>query len=150
MTFHQKNTAVTLVSFSLLLIIFLIRVSRLVRTDNFNDSSVIRLWIFVVGFAVIVTVAGIILTFIATAAIEAAQTGNDDIEIDDTIDERDQLIDLKGTKITYTITSLGSFFAIMAFALGQSALVMITLLLFFGLVGQIAGDANRLRLYQLG
>ena len=134
MTFHQKNTAVTLVSFSLLLIIFLIRVSRLVRTDNFNDSSVIRLWIFVVGFAVIVTVAGIILTFIATAAIEAAQTGNDDIEIDDTIDERDQLIDLKGTKITYTITSLGSFFAIMAFALGQSALVMITLLLFLSLI----------------
>ncbi len=150
MTSQQKNVTVTLVSFSALLFIFITRVARLVRTDNFNESSVIRLWVFVVVFAIVVTVIGIILTYIASAVYQAATTGEDEIEFDDIVDERDQLIDLKGTKTTYTISSIGSFLAIMAFALGQSALVMITLLLFFGLIGQIAGDANRLRLYQLG
>lgn len=150
MTFQQKNVTVTLVSFSLLLLFFLIRVNRLVRTDTFNDSSVIRLWIFVAVFAVVVTVVGIILTYMAQATYEAITTGNGDIEIDDTVDERDELIDLKGTKITYTISSIGSFLAIMAFALGQSAVVLITLLLLFGIIGQIAGDVRRLWLYQQG
>ena len=148
MTFQQKNVTVTLVSFTLLLIFFLLRVNQLVRTENFNDSSVIRLWIFVVVFAIGVTVLGMILTHGVSAAFEVIRTGDDNAEIDDVIDERDQLIDLKGTKLTYTITSFGSFFAIMAFALGQSPLVMISLLLFFGIAGQIAGDARRLQLYQ--
>ena len=150
MTFQQKNVTVTLASFSLLLAIFLFRITRLVRTENFNDSTVIRLWIFVVIFAIGVTVLGMILTHGASAAFEFMRTGDENVEIDDVIDERDTLIDLKGTKTTYTISSFGSFFAIMAFALGQSALVLISLLLFFGIAGQIAGDARRLWLYQQG
>lgn len=148
MTFQQKNVTVTLASFSLLLIFFLMRITQLVRTENFNNSSVIRLWIFVVVFAIGVTVVGMILTHGTSAVFEVIRTGNDKAEIDDTIDERDQLIDLKGTKLTYTFTSLGTFLAIMAFAFGQSALVMISLLLFFGIAGQIAGDVRRLQLYQ--
>ena len=148
MTFQQKNVTVTLVSFTLLLIFFLLRVTQLVRTESFNHSSVIRLWIFVVVFAIGVTVLGMILTHGVSAVFEVIRTGDDKAEIDDTIDERDQLIDLKGTKMTYTVISFGSFFAILAFALGQSPLVMISLLLFFGIAGQIAGDARRLQLYQ--
>ena len=148
MTFQQKNVTVTGASFTLLLVLFLLRIMRLVRTESFNDSTVIRLWIFVVVFAIVVTVIGMILTHGMSAVLEVVRTGNDKAEIDDIIDERDQLIDLKGTKTTYTITSLGTFLAIMAFALGWSPLVMISLMLFFGIVGQIAGDARRLQLYQ--
>ena len=150
MTFQQKNVTVTLVSFSLLLTFFLFRITQLVRTENFNDSTVIRLWIFVVIFAIGVTVVGMILTHGTSAALEVIRTGDDKAEIDDTIDERDQLIDLKGTKMTYTVSSFGSFFAIMAFAFGQSALVLISILLFSGIAGQIAGDVRRLQLYQQG
>ena len=150
MTFQQKNVTVTLVSFSLLMIFFIARIAQMVRADGFTQPSVIRLWIFVVIFAIGVTVVGMILTHGTAAAWESIRTGNQSPEIDDTIDERDQLIDLKGTKTTYTVTSVGSFLAIMAFALGQSALVMISLILFFGIAGQIAGDARRLQLYQQG
>lgn len=150
MTFQQKNVTVTLASFSLLLIFFLLRITQLVRADNFNQSTVIRLWIFVVIFAIGVTVVGMILTHGASAALEVIRTGNDDPEIDDTVDERDQLIDLKGTKLTYTVSSIGSFFAILVFALGYSPLIMVSLLLLFSIAGQIAGDARRLSLYQQG
>ena len=62
MTFQQKNNTVSLASFSLLLIFFLLRIAQLVRNQNFHDAAVIRLWIIVVALAIVVTVVGIILT----------------------------------------------------------------------------------------
>jgi hypothetical protein len=148
MTFQQKNNTVSLASFSLLLIFFLLRIAQLVRKQSFNDATMIRLWIIVVVLAIVVTIVGIVLTHGVPAAIKTARTGDPEPEIDDTIDERDQRIDLEGTNLTYRITSLGTFVASLTFALGQPPLVMFSLLIFFGLAGQIAGDALRLRRYQ--
>ena len=148
MTFQQKNNAVSLTSFSLLLIFFTLRIAQLLRNQNFNNTTVVRLWIIVVILSIGVTVVGIMLTHAIPAIIKTARTGDRDPEIDDTVDERDQRIDLEGTHLTYRITSIGTFVASLTFALGQPPLIMFTLLLFFGLVGQIAGDALRLRNYQ--
>ncbi len=148
MTFQQKNNTVSLTSFSLLLIFFIVRIAQLVRNQNFTDAAVIRLWIIVVILSVFATVAAIILTHGIPAVIERVRTGKTESEIDDMIDERDQRIDLEGTFLTYRITSIGTFIASLTFALGQPPLVMFSLLLFFGLLGQIAGDALRLKRYQ--
>lgn len=83
-----------------------------------------------------------------SAAVEAVNTGGANSEIDETIDERDRRIDLVATNLTCRITSIGSFIAMLTFALGQPPLVMFTLLILFGLIGQIAGDEMRLRRYQ--
>ena len=53
MTFQQKNNTVSLASFSLLLIFFLLRIAQLVRNQNFNDATVVRLWIIVVVLAIV-------------------------------------------------------------------------------------------------
>lgn len=148
MTFQQKNNTVSLASFSLLLIFFLLRIAQLLRNQNFNDATVVRLWIIVVVFSIVVTIVGIILTHGIPVIVKRARTGEAEPEIDDTIDERDQRIDLEGTSLTYRIISLGIFVASLTFALGQPPLVMFSLLILFGLVGQIAGDALRLKRYQ--
>jgi hypothetical protein len=46
--------------------------------------------------------------------------------------------------------SLGVFLAMLTFVLGQPALGMFTLLIFFGLLAQIIGDMYRLVLYRKG
>lgn len=148
MTFQQKNNTVSLASFSVLLIFFLLRIAQLVRNQNFNETTVVRLWIIVVVFAIVVTIIAIMLTHGIPAALKSARTGEPNPEIDDMIDERDQRIDLEGTHLTYRITSLGTFIAMLTFALGQSPLVMFSLLIFFTLVAQIGGDALRLIRYQ--
>lgn len=147
MTFQQKNNAVSLASFSLLLLFFLLRISQLVRSESFNADNVVRLWITVVVLAVVVTVVAIILAHGIPAAVAKTRAGAPQPEIDDTIDERDQSIDMEGTTLTYRMTSLGTFLAMSTFALGHSPLVMFSLLIFFSLIGQIAGDALRLRRY---
>jgi hypothetical protein len=150
MSFQQKNIAVSLTNFVLILGFFLFRVIQMLQSDSFVPENIFRLWGIIVGLAVVVTIVGTILTQIVSAIIEAIRTGSDDPKIEDIEDERDKLIDLKGTKVTYHISSLGAFLSMLTFVFGQPSLVMFTLLIFFGVVAQIAGDISRLVLYRRG
>ena len=150
MTFKEKNIAVTLVSFSLIMGIFLIAVFSMLLSDNFTSTNVFRLWGITIVLAIVFTIIATILTHIVTAIIEAIRTGNEDPEIEDLEDERDKLIDLKGTRVTYVISSIGVFLAMLTYVFGQPALVMFTLLIFVGVFAQIIGDISRLILYRRG
>ncbi len=150
MSFKQKNIIVTLVNFSLILGFYLTRLSHLVQNENFNPTSIFRLWGIVIVLAVVVTIAATILTHIVSAIIEAVRTGNENPKVEDFEDERDKVIYLRGTSLTYAVSSVGGFLAMLSFVLGQPPLVMFVLLIFFGVLAQIVGDIARLVLYQRG
>lgn len=150
MSFQEKNITVSLVSFSLILLFFLLRIYQLLQNDNFNSPTLFRLWVTVIVLAIVVTIAATILTHIVSAIIQAIITGGKEPDIESREDERDQLIDLRGTKITYSISSFGVFLAMLSFALGQPPLVMFTLLILFGILAQVIGDFYRLVLYRRG
>jgi len=141
---------VSLVNFSLILGFYLIRVIQMFLSESFTPKNIFRVWIIIAVLAVVVTVVGTILTHIVSAIVQAIKTGKEDPKIEDFQDERDQLIDLKGARITYTVSSLGVFLSMLTFALGQPPLVMFALLIFFGVVSQIVGDISRLVLYRRG
>ena len=150
MSFKQKNIAVSLVNFALILGFFLVRVIQMLQSDSFTSTNIFRLWGITIGLAIVVTIIGTILTHIVSAIIEAIRTGKDDPKIEDFEDERDQLIDLRGTRVTYFVSSVGVFLSMLTFVFDQPPLVMFTLLIFFGLVAQIVGDISRLVLYRRG
>jgi hypothetical protein len=150
MSFQEKNVSVTLMSFSLILFIYLAGIWRMVMAGGLNETGLFRLWGLVIVLAIFFTIAATILTHILSAIIEAIKTGNEDPQIEDIEDERDKLIDLRGTKLTYTVSSIGVFLAMLTFVLGQDPLVMFSLLILFGVVAQIVGDIVRLNLYRRG
>ncbi len=150
MSFQQKNVTVSLVNFSLILVFYLFRVVQMIQSGNFTPKNIFRVWIIIAVLAVVVTIIGTILTHIVSAIIQAIKTGNEDPKIEDIQDERDQLIDLRGTKITYTVSSIGVFLSMLTFAFGQSPLVMFSMLIFFGVFAQVVGDISRLVLYRRG
>ena len=149
MSFQEKNITVSLVNFSLILGIYLIRVFQMIQGGSLNSTNVFRLWGIVIALAILVTVFATILTHIVSNIIQAIKTREEPV-IEDIADERDKLIDLRGTKITYFVSSIGVFLSMLTFALGQPPLVMFTLLIFFGVVAQIIGDISRLYLYRRG
>jgi hypothetical protein len=149
MSFQERNITASLVTFSLILGFFLIRVFQMIQGESFNSTNVFRLWGIVIVLAVVVTILLTILAHIGSGIVQAIQTGEEP-DIKDIQDERDRLIDLRGTKVTYFITSIGGFLSMLTFVLGQSPLVMFTLLIFFGVLGQIIGDISRLYLYRRG
>ena len=150
MSFQQKNITVSLVNFSLILVFYLIRVLQMILSESFNSTNLFRLWGIIIGLAIVVTIIGTILTHIISAIIQAIKTGKEDPKVEDIQDERDQIIDLKGTRITYTVSSLGVFLSMLTFVFGQPPLVMFSLLIFFGVVAQVVGDISRLVLYRKG
>lgn len=147
MSFKQKTTVATTVTFSAILLFVILRVLQMMNGGTFTSENVFRLWIIVIIAGIGATVLVIILTHIVGAVIQSIENGGEEPEIDDTEDERDRLIDLRGTKVTYSVYSLGVFFSMLAFVLGQSALVMFTLLIIFGILAQVLGDITRLCLY---
>ena len=146
MSFHHKNITVTLASFSLILLFFILRIVQLILNNEFNQSNIVQLWTIVVILAIFATLAGIIFTH----GVSLVRNRQRLEEVDDLVDERDLRIDREGTHLTYRVTSIGSFIAMLLFAVGQSPLIMFSLLIFSGLIGQIAGDIKRLHLYQQG
>lgn len=150
MSFQEKNVTVSLVNFTLILGFFSLRVFQMLQGGGFNSTNVFRLWGIIIVLAVVVTVFATILTHIVSAIIEAIRTGQDDPKVEDFQDERDRLIDLRGTQVTYFVSSIGVLLSMLTFVFGQPPLVMFTLLIFFGVLAQIIGDISRLYLYRRG
>lgn len=150
MSFQEKNITVSLVNFSLILGFFLIRLFQMYQNETLTSENIFRLWGVIIVLAVIVTILATILTHIVSTIIEVIKTGDDDPQIEDFADERDKLIDLKGTSVTYTVASLGTFAAMLTFVFDQPPLMMFTLLILFGVSAQVVGDAWRLYLYRRG
>src|SRR5690349_1597463 len=100
MSFQQKNIAVSLSIFSLIMGFYLIRIFQMIQSDTFTSTNVFWLWGIIAVLAVVGTIVMTIITHIVGGIIHKATT-NEDPHIEDIQDERDQIIDLKGTKVTY-------------------------------------------------
>lgn len=149
MSFQEKNIAVSLVNFTLILGFYSIRVFLMIQSGTFNSTNMFRLWGITIALAIVVTIILTILTHIGSGIIHAIKT-KEEPEIEDIQDERDRLIDLRGTRITYFVSSIGVFLSMLTFVFGQPPLVMFSLLILSGLVAQIIGDISRLILYRRG
>lgn len=149
MSFQEKNISASFVIFTLILGFYLVRIFQMIQSASFNLTNMVRLWGTVIILGIAVTIIGTILTHIGSGIIQAIKTREEPV-IEDIQDERDRLIDLRGTKVAYVVYSLGVFLSMLTFAFGQPSLVMFSLLIFFGLVAQIIGDISRLVLYRRG
>ena len=149
MSFQEKNIAVSLSTFTVILGFYLLRVFQLVQSESFNSTNVFRLWGIIALLAVIGTILATIFTHIASGIVHKVRT-NEDPHIEDIQDERDQIIDLKGTRVAYTFSSIGVALSMLTFVFGQPPLVMFSLLIFFGVLAQVIADIWRLTLYRRG
>jgi len=150
MSYQGKNITVSLISFTVILGFYSIRILQMIWFGSFNSTNVFRLWGIVIILSIVITIIATILTHIGSSIVQAVKTGEENPEVDDLEDERDKLIDLRGIKVTYIVFSMGIFLSMLTYVLGYSPLVMFSLLIFFGITGQISGDISRLVLYRKG
>jgi hypothetical protein len=150
MGFSQRNALVTLIVHVLIAGFFGVRVSRLVAAGMFEPAPIFRLWAIVIGAVILLTIVGIILTAIGSAVGHAVRTGKEPTDGEFSEDERDKLIDLKGTRAAYVAGSLASLGAMLHFVFLQDGLWLFTLLIAAGLIGQIAGEVSKLIRYRQG
>lgn len=150
MTMQQRNTVVSLMIFCLIFIGFCLRVLQMLLGQTFVAANVFWLWAIVAVAAIVATILGTIIANIVFAIVYAIRTKQEPEESEWLEDERDKLIQLKGTRVSYFVSSIGVLIAMLSFVLSQPPLVMFTLLIASGLVAQIVGDVYRLLRYRRG
>jgi len=152
MSQQEKTIAVSFMSHILILGYFLINLFQMMRNGELVATRIFALWALVIVTLIIVNIIGNILTNILLAIFHAVKTqraeeppASEFIE-----DERDKLISLKGTRVTYITFSFGVLAAMLIFAFGQPPLVMFSLLILSSIVAEIAGDISQMVIYRRG
>ena len=149
MSYQEKNITVSLMSFVLILGYYLTNVFQMYQAGGLVADRLFRLWAIVIVAGILVNILATILTNIVLSIVHAIRTGKEESErfIED---ERDKLIELKGTKFSYIFYSIGVLIAMLTFVFGQPPLVMFSLLILSGLAAQIVADLSRLLNYRRG
>jgi uncharacterized membrane protein len=149
MSYQEKNITVSLVSHLLIVVYYLVNLFQMQQVGGLVSTKVFSLWAIVIVATIIVNIIGSILTNILLSIVHAIKTRSKQVEkfIED---ERDKLIGLKGSKVSYIAFSIGVLIAMLSFAFGQPPLVMFSLLILSSILGEIIGDISQLYLYRKG
>lgn len=149
MSNREINNVVSLVSYLLIGGYTLVNWLQMYQKGGLVPSRVFSLWVIVIVATIIVNIAGNILTYIMLSILHAIKTGTDAGErfIDD---ERDRLIGLKGTQVSYITFSMGVCLAMLTFILGEPPLMMFSLIIFSSIAAEIIGSISQVYRYRRG
>jgi hypothetical protein len=149
MSYQEKNITVSLVSHLLVVGYYLVNLFQMQQAGGLVSTRVFSLWAIVIVAIIVMNIVGNILTHILLSIVHAIKTGSEQEErfIED---ERDKLIGLKGSKVSYIAFSIGVLIAMLTFAFGQPPLVMFSLLILSSIVAEIIGDFSQLYIYRKG
>jgi len=149
MSYQETNITVSLVSNLLILGFYLMNFFRMYQEVSLEPAKVFRLWGIVIVATIVLNILGNILTNIVLSIIHAIKTKTERNE-PFIADERDKLIGLKGTRISYIVFSIGVFLSMLTLVIDQPPLVMFSLLIFFSIFAEIIGDISQLYYYRRG
>lgn len=142
MSERKVSISVSLVSTLIILGYYLIMLIPMLQQDNLVSKDVFRLAGIVIIASIIFNITGNIIANIAINIVHAIQTRSDK-EVRLLEDERDKLIGLKGTQVSYIAFSLGVLVSMLTFVFGQPALVMFSLIVFSSLLAEITGSISQ-------
>ncbi len=149
MSVRKTSITVSLVSTLLILGYYLVSFIPMFQQGDLNSEDVFRVAGIVIIASIVLNIAGNILTNIVINIIHAIQTQSEK-EVRLIEDERDKLIGLKGTQVSYVAFSLGVLIGMLTFVFGQPPLVMFSLIIFFSLLAEIFGDLAQFYFYSKG
>ena len=149
MSYQEKNITVSLFSHLLIVGYYLVSLFQMHQVGGLVSTKVFNLWAVVIVGVIVVNIVGSILTNILLSIVHAIKTRSEQVE-NFIEDERDKLIGLKGSKVSYIAFSIGVLIAMLSFAFGQPPLVMFSLLILSSILAEIIGDVSQLYLYRKG
>jgi hypothetical protein len=149
MSYQEKNITVSLFSHVLILGFYLVKLFQMVQSGGLVANSLFSLWAIVIVSTILVNIFASILTNIILSIVHAIRTRSSEEE-QFISDERDNLIGLKGIRISYITFSIGVLIAMLTFVFGHSPLVMFAVIVFFSITAEIIGDTAQMYLYRRG
>lgn len=151
MSYQEKNATAALLSNLAILAYFGVKVFEMQQAGTLNSTKVFSLWGWVMLFAIVAQIAFHILAHIVFAITESIRRGEEVTEIDDVVDERDKLIELKAFRNSYFVFQVGFLLSILSLVfLKLPALVMVNALIGTLIIAEVIGNSSQLFMYRRG
>lgn len=147
MSYNERNSVVSLISNVLIFGVYFFKVMQMYQLGDVNSASVFSLWATIIVTGIFVTIASTIIAAIVFNIISMVRTNQEEPSI---ADERDVLIELKGSRNAYYVLSVGVLFSMLTLVMDKSPLLMFNMLIFSALVSSLINDLSRLYLYRRG
>ena len=139
MSFQEKGIWVSLISTLLLFGYYFSKAIGIYNNPEVDDYSLIALFIGIVTLIVVIQI--VLQSVIAIVNRREAEKGKD---------ERDKLIELKVTKISYYVLVFGVWITLFSMMFNSSLIMMANVIMFFFVLSQIIGFSLQLFYYRRG
>ncbi|MGH1465746.1 MAG: hypothetical protein ACRBBQ_10345 [Cognatishimia sp.] len=148
MTYQDRNNVVSIITNLAINAYILLRLLDMNATGQFDGADAVNVWarmvIWVLPLAILGTIVGTILVNIVFAIV----TGNPKPSF--VVDERDKLFERRGIMAVVGFAGAGFVSAIIALALGYSALVGFNIIYFGMAAGSMGADLVKFISYRRG
>ena len=145
---YQGNTTIAYLISSLLGVgLYSLYVIQQYQEGSFDSTTISRSWGSAVLVVIVVQIVLSIISAILVSVVQAIKTREEEPSLSD---ERDQLIELKANRISFSVFGIGFVFAMITLAAGLPPLVMFNLMVFSLFGAAIVGYVTQLYLYRRG
>jgi hypothetical protein len=147
MSQSESRTVAYLVSSLIAAILYFAYAVQQYQEGSFNSLTISRSWgiavLVVIGVQIVLSIISAILASIGLAIKERE-------EVPELSDERDQLIELRANRISFSVFGVGFLIAMITLAADLVPLVMFNLIVFSLFAGAISGYVSQLYRYRRG
>ena len=143
----ESRTVAYLISSLIGAVLYFVYVVQQYQEGSFNSATITSSW----GIAVLVVIGlQIVLSIISAILVSIGLAIKEREEVPELSDERDQLIELRANRISFSVFGVGFLIAMITLAAGLVPLVMFNLIVFSLFAGAISGYVSQLYRYRRG
>ncbi len=143
----ESRTVAYLISSLIGAVLYFVYVVQQYQEGSFNSATIARSW----GIAVLVVIGlQIVLSIISAILVSIGLAIKEREEVPELSDERDQLIELRANRISFSVFGVGFLIAMITLAAGLVPLVLFNLIVFSLFAGAISGYISQLYRYRRG
>lgn len=148
MSFQEKNIVASLIAMSLVLLVFYPRAQDLYVSGQFEGAEGLALLgrngLYFFGAIIVANIVTLILLYILHAIFTQGET------LSDMVDERDKMIERRGTQVFGAVVATGIISAMFALAFGSAAVPAFIIILLSLALGELVSGAAKLVMFRLG
>lgn len=147
MSQSESRTVGYLISSLIGAVLYFVYVVQQYQEGSLNSATITSSWgiavLVVIGIQIVLSIVSAILVSIGLAIKERE-------EVPELSDERDQLIELRANRISFSVFGVGFLIAMITLAAGAAPLVMFNLIVFSLFAAAISGYVSQLYRYRRG
>lgn len=154
MSYQEKKSVTNIISSVVITTVYAIIMYQRYLNGGLSDSNIFKFWAIIIlifiPISIIARIIIMIIFHILESVVQAAQGNDIEDVIDEVVDERDKLVQMKANSISMYIFSLGFIVALATQLFEVSNHLFFIVMIAFGLITDVVSESLMIRFYRRG